>query len=833
MCADRKTVNGEVYCKPCDSGTFDWASFTCPISLISGTAEFNEYCQPSSKPPEACQCGNGRGQTGELDGYVPARDLFFGRGAIQLSWNYNYIGASVALTGSPDTFCDNPDLVATEGKYAWGAGLFFWMEHSKEGTTCHTESLKNMDFGGTLNNINGGLECPAHGGWHEEAIKMRLNRYCRASKALGLPNLMTLSRCAGLEEKMAACLSDGTCSDCQDYVGTNAGDHPKDYSPPVSSPATSIQAEQPDAPASLCDEGLMALPGRPECCVPNTAFIGDGACDPEAPYNTEACMWDGGDCCKSTCKTDSPFGCKTKEGGELGAYGPFGFYCLDPSQGADVMFAECSGSDKERIGDGKCNSKYNTAACNFDGGDCCEQTCDTEFGFYPCGSGIQSFVCMDPRFMNSQTSAPSPRPTANPVIALTPKPSQHPTERTDGPTSSSPISSNPTETPVSLTPSKAPVSAAPTVTPSMDPTNKPIVIIEEPETPCPLDFKECTNGIFVTRNPLNNCRFSPCPNDEETTANESETVVESQEVIKQPEMLCPSDFKECQGGVFVTRNPLNNCKFSPCPNDEETTTNEGETVVESQEIIEQPEMLCPSDFKECQGGVFVSRDPSNNCRFKPCSDVKQQEDDPDRHQFSSTIEAALKGEKTGQFQPKDQKTTVPTAAPVQNDVSFVICPQDVRECPDGAFVGRDPKNSCKYLPCTSSIAAHHSKTSIANTVSLSMGGSHQKGSDDPDKVEAKSSSTDGIQSDFDAPISFAGAVAASIADTDHYAESETADASEFSDSVAKTMASSMTANAEATIRTAPSHSARSPNNVTVATVSHGKSNMNIHDKGNK
>lgn len=66
----------------------------------------------------------------------------------------SYIGASIALTGSPDTFCNNPDLVATEGKYAWGAGLFFWMEHSKEGTTCHTESLKNLDFGGTLNNVS-------------------------------------------------------------------------------------------------------------------------------------------------------------------------------------------------------------------------------------------------------------------------------------------------------------------------------------------------------------------------------------------------------------------------------------------------------------------------------------------------------------------------------------------------------------------------------------------------------------------------------------------------------------------------------------------------------
>ena len=264
---------------------------------------------------------------------------------------------------------------------------------------------------------------------------MRLNRYCRAAKALGLPNLMTLSRCAGLEEKMTACLADGSCSDCQDYVGTRAGEIPDNYSPPVSTAVANVVVDEPASSGTeeslfdaLCGEGLMALPGRPECCVPNTHFVGDGACDPEAPYNTAACMWDGGDCCKGmlfghchsflcwnityadhtfflqfslagTCKTDSAFGCKTKEGDALGAYGPFGFYCLDPSQGDDTMIAsQCNGDDKERIGDGKCNSKYNTEACNFDGGDCCEETCDDEFGFYRCGSGLNSYQCLDPRF---------------------------------------------------------------------------------------------------------------------------------------------------------------------------------------------------------------------------------------------------------------------------------------------------------------------------------------------------------------------------------------------------------------------------------------------------
>lgn len=41
--------------------------------------------------------------------------------------NYNYIRASVALTGAPQTFCQRPDLIATKEEYAWGAGLFYWV----------------------------------------------------------------------------------------------------------------------------------------------------------------------------------------------------------------------------------------------------------------------------------------------------------------------------------------------------------------------------------------------------------------------------------------------------------------------------------------------------------------------------------------------------------------------------------------------------------------------------------------------------------------------------------------------------------------------------------
>ena len=121
MCGDSKVVDGEVYCKPCHSGSYDWATHTCSNGLAA-TGIFGEYCQVSSKPPEACSCA---AQQGDAEGYVPAKQMFFGRGAIQLSWNYNYRGASMALTGNAETFCKNPDLVASEEKYAWGAGEYY------------------------------------------------------------------------------------------------------------------------------------------------------------------------------------------------------------------------------------------------------------------------------------------------------------------------------------------------------------------------------------------------------------------------------------------------------------------------------------------------------------------------------------------------------------------------------------------------------------------------------------------------------------------------------------------------------------------------------------
>merc|ERR1719221_158624 len=199
------------------------------------------YCDKVKGPPESCECDDElEGGSDNLEGYIPANRSYFGRGAIQLSWNYNYRMASDALTGDRDTFCSNPDLVASEPEYAWGAGVFFWMETLKEETTCHKKALEG-DFGGTLEVINGELECPpGSGSYHEGAIKTRLGRYCKAASAMGMERLLKLDGCEDLEGSMKDCLTGGDCPDCARYSEQFGITMPKGPSPASSPSAGSV-----------------------------------------------------------------------------------------------------------------------------------------------------------------------------------------------------------------------------------------------------------------------------------------------------------------------------------------------------------------------------------------------------------------------------------------------------------------------------------------------------------------------------------------------------------------------------------------------------------------
>lgn len=78
----------------------------------------------------------------------------------------------------------------------------------------------------------------------------------------------------------------------------------------------------------------------------------------------------------------------------------------------DGWFVDCSsltecnweGYHPSFIGNGICNDYacYNTAICGFDGGDCCEDTCETRSTFVECGH--DGYACRDPTAKNCDSS---------------------------------------------------------------------------------------------------------------------------------------------------------------------------------------------------------------------------------------------------------------------------------------------------------------------------------------------------------------------------------------------------------------------------------------------
>ncbi|KAI8536868.1 hypothetical protein RHMOL_Rhmol10G0289800 [Rhododendron molle] len=110
-----------------------------------------DYCVPSQQWP----CAPGK--------------QYYGRGPIQISYNYNYGPAGIAI-GSD--LLANPDLVAADVIIAFKAALWFWMTPQYSKPSCHdvitgqwTPSAADSaagrvpGYGVITNIINGGLEC--------------------------------------------------------------------------------------------------------------------------------------------------------------------------------------------------------------------------------------------------------------------------------------------------------------------------------------------------------------------------------------------------------------------------------------------------------------------------------------------------------------------------------------------------------------------------------------------------------------------------------------------------------------------------------------------------
>ncbi|PIN15006.1 putative chitinase [Handroanthus impetiginosus] len=95
---------------------------------------------------------------------VPGKG-YYGRGPLQLSWNYNYgpAGQSIKFDG-----LNNPDIVARDPIISFKTALWFWMNN------CHNAITSGQGFGATIRNINGALEC---NGKKPDIVTARVNYY--------------------------------------------------------------------------------------------------------------------------------------------------------------------------------------------------------------------------------------------------------------------------------------------------------------------------------------------------------------------------------------------------------------------------------------------------------------------------------------------------------------------------------------------------------------------------------------------------------------------------------------------------------------------------------
>ncbi|KAI4310750.1 hypothetical protein MLD38_035702 [Melastoma candidum] len=101
------------------------------------------------------------------------RKRYYGRGPIQITWNYNYgaAGESIGFNG-----LDNPEIVANNPTVSFKTALWFWMNN------VHTIITSGQGFGATTRAVNSG-ECE---GGNTPAVKDRADLYTKYCQQFGV-----------------------------------------------------------------------------------------------------------------------------------------------------------------------------------------------------------------------------------------------------------------------------------------------------------------------------------------------------------------------------------------------------------------------------------------------------------------------------------------------------------------------------------------------------------------------------------------------------------------------------------------------------------------------
>ncbi|MFC9733117.1 glycoside hydrolase family 19 protein [Streptomyces roseolus] len=129
------------------------------------TANYPHYCD--ARQPYGCPAGQA---------------AYYGRGPIQLSWNFNYKAAGDALGID---LLNNPWRVEREPDVAMMTGLWYWNTQNGPGTmTAHNAMVNGAGFGQTIWAINGSLEC---NGGNPAQVQSRVTKYQQFTQILGVP----------------------------------------------------------------------------------------------------------------------------------------------------------------------------------------------------------------------------------------------------------------------------------------------------------------------------------------------------------------------------------------------------------------------------------------------------------------------------------------------------------------------------------------------------------------------------------------------------------------------------------------------------------------------
>ncbi|CAL9393176.1 hypothetical protein SUDANB121_01311 [Nocardiopsis dassonvillei] len=134
-------------------------------------ANYPHYCDWSQ--PYGCPAGQA---------------AYYGRGPIQLSWNFNYKAAGDALGID---LLNNPYLVEQNASVAWRTALWYWNTQNGPGTmTPHNAIVNGHGFGQTIRSINGAMECD---GRNPAQVQSRINKFTQFTQILGTTTGSNLS----------------------------------------------------------------------------------------------------------------------------------------------------------------------------------------------------------------------------------------------------------------------------------------------------------------------------------------------------------------------------------------------------------------------------------------------------------------------------------------------------------------------------------------------------------------------------------------------------------------------------------------------------------------